>query len=60
MEPVLTCFKEVPLDDKNKFVLDFSNGEIIKEVNFLLENNYHITSLHCGLILKEHNHDKKN
>lgn len=60
MEPVLTCLKEVRLDDKNKFVLDFSNEEIIKEVNFLPEKDYHITSLNCGLTLKEHNHDKKN
>ena len=47
------CFKEIPLDDNNKFVLDFSDEEFVQQVYFDKNLNYYIASLDCNLILKE-------
>ena len=47
-------FKELALDDNNKFILDFSDGEFIQKINFNKNFNYCIASLDCNLILKEH------
>ena len=52
------CFKEIELDDNDKFTLDFSNTEIIYEIDVLTKNDYCITSLNCDLIVKENNDDK--
>ena len=54
MNPDFICFKELALDDNNKFVLDFSDGEFIQKINFNKKFNYCIASLDCNLILKEH------
>ena len=58
MKPIFICFKEIELDDNDKFTLDFSNTEIIYEIDFLTKNDYYITSLNCDLIVKENNDDK--
>ena len=53
-------FKEIALDDNNKFVLDFSDEEFIQKINFNKNFNYYIASLDCNLILKEYiKKDKK-
>ena len=58
MKPIFIYFKEIKLDDNNNFTLDFSNTEIIYEIDFLMKNDYYITSLNCELIIKEHNDNK--
>ena len=58
MKLIFICFKEIELDDNDKFTLDFSNTEIIYEIDFLTKNDYYITSLNCDLIVKENNDDK--
>ena len=59
MNPIWIYSKEIKLDDDNKFTLDFSNTEIIYEIDFLKTNDYYMTSLNCDLILKEHKDDKR-
>ena len=60
MNPDFIYFKELALDDNNKFVLDFSDEEFIQKINFNKNFNYYIVSLDCNLILKEHiKKDKK-
>ena len=54
MRPVLIYFREMHLDENNKFTLDFSNHEFAQEVEFLSKNKYYITSLNCKLKLKEY------
>ena len=45
--------------DKNKkFTLEFSDEEFVQEVDFLLKNEYYITSLNCKLKVKGYIHDK--
>ena len=58
MKPIFICFKEIKLDDNNKFTLNFSNTKIIYEIYFLRKNDYYITSLNCNLIIKGRNDDK--
>ena len=53
MKPIFIYFKEVELSDKNKFTIDFSNTEIVYEIDFLTKNDYYITSSNCDLIVKE-------
>ena len=60
MNPDFIYFKEIALDDNNKFVLDFSDEEFIQKINFNKNFNYYIASLDCNLILKEYiKKDKK-
>ena len=54
MNPDFIYFKEIALDDNNKFVLDFSDEEFIQKINFNKNLNYYIASLDCNLILKEY------
>ena len=58
MNPIFIYFKEIELDDNNKFTVDFSNTEIIYEMDFLTKNDDYITSLNSDLIVKEHNDNK--
>ena len=53
MKPSFTYFKEIPFNDNNKFVLDFSDEEFVQKVYFDKNINYYILSLDCNLILKE-------
>ena len=52
MRPDFICFKEIILNDNSKFTLDFSDEEFVKEIHFLTNRDYYITSLSCNLILK--------
>ena len=54
MKPVFTYFREVPFNDNNKFVLDFSDEEFVQRVYFSKKTDYYIASLDCNLILKEY------
>ena len=53
MKPSFIYFKEIPFNDNNKFVLDFSDEEFVQKVYFDKNINYYILSLVCNLILKE-------
>ena len=53
MKPSFIYFKEIPFNDNNKFVLDFSDEEFVQKVYFDKNINYYILSLDCKLILKE-------
>ena len=34
MKPVFIYFREIPFDDNNKFVLEFSDDEFVQKVDF--------------------------
>ena len=53
MKTVFIYFREIPFDDNNKFVLNFSDDEFIQNFDFQKNVNYYIASLDCNLILKE-------
>ena len=53
MKPSFIYFKEIPFNDNNKFVLDFSDEEFVQNVYFDKNINHYIASLACNLILKE-------
>ena len=60
MKPVFIYFKEIVLDDNNKFTLDFSTTEFIYEIDFLTKNDYYVSSLNCNLIVKKYIYEKRN
>ena len=51
MEPIFFYFKETPIDENNKFVLDFSTTESVYQVNFLTKNDYYVTTVNCNLVI---------
>ena len=51
MKPIYFYFKETPLDTNNKFTLDFSNTELVYQINFSPKNDYYITTMNCNLII---------
>ena len=51
MEPIFFYFKETPLEAKNKFTLDFSNTELIYQINFSTKNVYYKTTMNCNLVI---------
>ena len=51
MKPTYFYFKETPLDANNKFKFDFSNTELIYQINFTPKNDYYITIMNCNLII---------
>ena len=53
MRSIFIYFREVKLNNKNKFTINFSNTEIVYEIDFLTNNDYYITILNCDLIVKE-------
>ena len=53
MEPVFIYFKEIPIEENNKFTLDFSQTEQIYKAHFLPKKNYYLTSMNCDLDLQE-------
>ena len=59
MRPGFIYFKEIVLGNDNKSTLDFSDQEFMQETDFLLNNDYYITSLDCKLKVKNHIHDDK-
>ena len=54
MKLVFIYFREVPFNDNNKFVLDFSDEEFAQRVCFSKKNRLLYSSLDCNLILKEY------
>ena len=58
MNPALVYFKEVILNNNNKFTLDFSEKEFAQEVNLVNNLDYYITSLNFKLKVKEYILDK--
>ena len=53
MEPVFIYFKEIALDEDNKFTLEFSQTGQIYKVHFSSKKDYFITSMNCNLALQE-------
>ena len=51
MEPIFFYFKETPVGVDNKFTLDFSNNELIYQINFTTKNDYYITTMNCDLVI---------
>ena len=58
MNPALVYFKEVILNNNNKFTLDLSEKEFAQEVNLVNNLDYYITSLNFKLKVKEYILDK--
>ena len=50
-EPFYFYFKVTSLDTNNKFTLDFSNTELVYQINFSPKNDYYITTMNCNLII---------
>ena len=53
MNVAFIYFHEIPLQDDNKFTLDFSNEEIVQKVKWNKTIDYYIASLDSNLVLKE-------
>ena len=51
MEPIFFYFKETPHGVDINFTLDFSNTELIFQINFSTENDYYITTTNCNLVI---------
>ena len=51
MEPIFFYFKETPIDVNNRFTLDFSNTELVYQINLSTENDYQITTMNCNLVI---------
>ena len=51
MEPIYFYFKETPLDANNKSTLDFSNTDLVYQINFFPKNDYYIATINCNLII---------
>ena len=56
MKPVLIYFRETPLQETNRFTLDFSDqGHVL--IDFLSRETYYIATLNCKLKIKEYVHE---
>ena len=53
MNVALIYIDELPLDNDNKFILDFSTDDSTQKINFDKKTDYYISSLNCNLILKD-------
>ena len=51
MEPIFFYFKETPLRVDNRFPLDFSNTELIYQINFSTKNDFDITTMNYNLVI---------
>ena len=51
MEPIFFYFKETPLEANNKFTLDFSNAELVYQINFPDENDYYMATMNYNLFI---------
>ena len=54
MRPVLIYFRETPLQETNKFTLDFSDQGHIQPIDFLSKETYYIATLNCKLTIKQY------
>ena len=50
MAPIFFYFKEAPLEANNNFMLDFSNRELIYQIDLCTKNDYHVTTMNCNLV----------
>ena len=53
MEPIFIYFKEVTLNENNKFTFEFSQADQIYKVHFSPRKDYFITSMNCDLSLEQ-------
>ena len=53
MEPIFIYFKEIALNENNKFTLEFSQTDQIYKVHFSPRKDYFITSMNCDLNLEQ-------
>ena len=51
-EPIFLYFKTAEFL-KNKFVLDFSQKELVYRIRFSTEKDYYITSMNCNVIIHD-------
>ena len=47
MDPVFIYNNNLIFDENQKFILNFSDGDILQGVNFSKEDDYHIMSMLC-------------
>ena len=52
MEPIFIYFKEIALNENNKFMLEFSQTDQIYKVHFSLRKDYFIMSVTFDLNLE--------
>ena len=53
METTFIYFKEIALNENDKFTLEFSQTDQIYKVHFSPRKDYFITSMNCDLNLEE-------
>ena len=53
MELIFIYFKEIALNENNKFTLEFSQTDQIYKVHFSPRKDYFITSMNCDLNLEQ-------
>ena len=51
MEPTFFYFKETPLEANNRFMLGFSNKELVYQICFSNENDYYLTTMNCSVVI---------
>ena len=51
MKPMFIYFKEILLDQNNRFTLNFSNTDIVYEIHFSSNSDSFLTSMNCNLDL---------
>ena len=47
MHPIFIYNNNLIFDKNQRFILNFSNGDVLKGVNFSKENDYFIISMSC-------------
>ena len=52
MRPILIYFKETHLDENNKFTLDFSDQELVQQIEFLSGTAY-LCDIDCLKLISE-------
>ena len=57
MRLILIYFRETPLEETNKFTLDFSDQGHVQPIDFLSKETYYIATLNCKLKIKEYIHE---
>ena len=51
MEPTFFYFKETLLEANNRFMLGFSNKELVYQICFSNENDYYLTTMNCSVVI---------
>ena len=47
MDPIFIYTNNLTFDENQRFILNFSDGDVFKSVNFSKENDYYIMSMFC-------------